>query len=105
MKLACRDCGTVAEPVQVTKGSILIEIVLWLCLLVPGIVYSIWRHASRHDACPACRGTVLLPLDTPVGSQMANHQAPDRALTPRPSPKAVALGRSLGKMFAGKRRT
>jgi len=25
-----------------TRGSILIEIVLWLCFLVPGLIYFIW---------------------------------------------------------------
>ena len=38
----------------VTRGSIWIEIILWLCLIVPGLIYSIWRLTTRRQVCSAC---------------------------------------------------
>ena len=62
----CATCGTTGVPKTVTPGSILIEIILWLFFLVPGLIYSIWRHTKRHQACPACGGTSLLPPESPA---------------------------------------
>lgn len=99
---ACKDCGSIGEPKTVTKGSIWIEVVLWLCFIVPGLIYSIWRHATRHDACRACGSTSIVPLDTPVGRELAERN-PSQAPRPlRPSKNAVAIGRKLGRMFAKK---
>jgi len=36
----------------VTKGHFALEFVLWLCFLVPGIIYSIWRLTTRRETCP-----------------------------------------------------
>jgi hypothetical protein len=68
--LICSACGTVGAAQSVTKGSLLIEIVLWLCFLIPGVFYSIWRLSSRHKACAACGSQNLIPLDSPVGKQL-----------------------------------
>jgi hypothetical protein len=67
----CAACGTVGNVKRVTRGSILIEIVLWLCFLLPGLIYSIWRLTTRHTACGACGGAQLLPLNTPGGQNAA----------------------------------
>lgn len=61
----CTNCGTVAVPKKHTPGSILIEIVLWLCLFVPGIIYSIWRLTARKQVCPSCQAPNMVPLDSP----------------------------------------
>ncbi len=46
----CKECGTVGEPVTITKGSLGTEILLWLCLPLPGMFYTAWRHGSRYNA-------------------------------------------------------
>lgn len=61
----CQSCGTIGHRRLMTRGSILIEIVLWCCFLVPGLLYSLWRHASRYYVCPACGGQVMIPADSP----------------------------------------
>ena len=67
----CTDCGTQAKPRTATPGSIGIEILLWLCFLVPGLIYSAWRmSARRDDACPECGGK-MVSLETPVGARLA----------------------------------
>lgn len=75
-ELICAACGTVGAAKSVTKGSLLIEIVLWLCFLIPGVFYSIWRLSTRHKACVACGSQNLIPLDSPVGKQLQSKYAP-----------------------------
>ena len=62
----CRRCGTIDVPRSHTPGSILIEGVLWLCLLVPGLVYSLWRLSARTKVCKACGSADVIPPDSPV---------------------------------------
>jgi hypothetical protein len=62
----CRDCGTVAPPKKHTPGHFLIEVVLWLCFLVPGIIYSIWRLSARRKACAECGGLAVIPRQSPA---------------------------------------
>lgn len=62
----CMTCGIDAKPKPVTKGSILIEIILWLCFLIPGLIYSIWRSTTRTPSCPSCGGTTMVPSDSPA---------------------------------------
>ena len=69
--IICSSCGTQGKPRTVTKGSIFIEIILWLFMLLPGLIYSIWRLSSRHDACRACGDDNLVPLTSPVGRELA----------------------------------
>lgn len=57
-------------PKTVTKGSFFIELILWLCILIPGLIYSIWRLSSRYKACPACGATNLLPPDSPMAKKI-----------------------------------
>lgn len=73
-KLICPACGYAGSPKTAVKGSILIEIVLWLCFLIPGIIYSLWRSSSRHKACPACGSTNMVPIDSPVGKNLLSDQ-------------------------------
>lgn len=67
----CATCGSVARPWNHTPGSIGIELLLWLCFLLPGVLYSIWRLASRKPACPHCLSHDLLPIDTPRAQHLA----------------------------------
>lgn len=62
----CTACGHAGVPESNTPGSLLIEIVLWCFFLVPGLVYSLWRHAKRHPACAKCGSAALIPPDSPV---------------------------------------
>lgn len=61
----CLQCGTVGKPKKRVKGSIWIEIVLWLFLILPGLIYSIWRLTTKERVCPACGAPNMIPLDSP----------------------------------------
>ena len=99
----CTSCGYVGEPRSITKGSIWIELVLWLCFLLPGLIYSVWRLSSRHEGCPTCGHTTLIPADSPIGQKFirenlpanANSTAPDKR---SPSKAAQGAGKALGRI-------
>ena len=69
-ELLCTNCGYQGKPKLVVKGSILIELVLWICFIIPGLIYSIWRLTTKHKACPSCGAPNMIPLDSPRAQQM-----------------------------------
>ena len=67
----CTSCGSTAPSKTVTRGSFLIEVILWLCFIIPGVLYSLWRLTTRSQACSACGATSLVPADSPMGRKLA----------------------------------
>jgi hypothetical protein len=61
----CQTCGTIATPIRFTKGSFVIEIFLWLLLIVPGLLYSLWRLTTKAWVCPSCGSQDIIPFDSP----------------------------------------
>jgi hypothetical protein len=99
--LVCTNCGHVGDTTTVTKGHFALELVLWLCFLVPGLIYSIWRLTTRHEACPVCGNASLLPRSAPMAQKFLRDNLPDKLVpvaepTRAPSKKAISVGRSLG---------
>lgn len=81
-RLFCTSCGSQGEGRTRTRGSFLIEIVLWLCLIVPGLIYSIWRMTTKARVCEACGASTLVPADSPMAMKMRRelgHEAPPKA--------------------------
>jgi len=102
-RLLCRNCGWNGDqPAAETPGSFRIELLLWLILIVPGLIYSLWRISTRRDVCPLCRSHELLPADSPIGRKLAAELGLEMSLAApvsAPAARAVALGRKLGRMF------
>ena len=70
-KEICANCGHIGQARKVTRGSFLMELVLWLCFIVPGLIYSIWRMTSKQLACPQCHASAtMIPLDSPRGKKL-----------------------------------
>lgn len=103
--VVCKQCGHYGEPERETKGSFWIEVVLWLCFLVPGLIYSIWRINSRHDVCAKCGSSDLIPADTPLGRKLMHEVAPPGSVAVLAKPYRPTSGRKgglawkLGKFF------
>lgn len=100
-KVVCTACGYVGEPTTVTKGNFGIELILWLCFLIPGLIYSIWRLSSRHEACPSCKSSSLIPAESPMAKKFLRDNLPEQAVLAEeparpPSKTAQAAGRALG---------
>ncbi len=53
-RMLCTECGQTDRPNTLIGGSDLLELVLWACFLVPGLVYCGWRHSARCKACAHC---------------------------------------------------
>src|SRR5574344_2760961 len=64
-KLVCTQCGHVGDSKSKIKGSGLIELVLWLFMILPGVIYSIWRRSSPDNICSVCGNKSLIPIDSP----------------------------------------
>lgn len=53
-KIKCPNCKYEGRGKIMTRGSILIEIILWLFFIIPGLIYSAWRLSTRYLGCPKC---------------------------------------------------
>lgn len=62
----CMVCGVEAPTKSSTRGSMMIELVLWLCFIVPGLVYSLWRLSSRRQVCSSCGAETLIQVNSPA---------------------------------------
>lgn len=62
----CTSCGSEGPSSTQTRGSIWIEVILWLCFLIPGVIYSIWRLTTRRQVCSTCGASSLVPPGSPV---------------------------------------
>ena len=87
-QLICSSCGHVGDTKKAVKGSLGVEIFLWLCFIIPGIIYSLWRQSTYHKACPVCGNTNLIPVDSPVGQRLMKEQGK----TPEEIQTAVVAG-------------
>jgi hypothetical protein len=66
----CLQCGSVGATKRFMKGSIVTELFLWLFFLLPGLIYSIWRHASVAQVCTKCGSSNVIPLDSPIAKNL-----------------------------------
>jgi hypothetical protein len=67
----CTKCRSQVVPRSIKPGSAGVELVFWFLLILPGVIYSIWRITSRYLGCPTCFAKNLLPLDSPAGRTLA----------------------------------
>ena len=58
----CMNCKAYS-PFARNKGSGWIELILWLCYIVPGVIYSIWRRTGNNKLCPVCKQATLITAE------------------------------------------
>ena len=67
----CTSCGSEETATRRRRGNGFVELVLWLALLVPGILYTAWRNMGDPvTSCYVCGHQTTIPLHTPVGRRM-----------------------------------
>lgn len=62
----CKACGFVGRRKKITRGSFFIEAILWLCFLVPGMIYTVWRLTTKQLVCSHCGSSDIIPTDSPI---------------------------------------
>jgi hypothetical protein len=68
----CKKCGNVGPTKRIMKGSFVMEVVLWFLLLLPGLIYSVWRLTTKGRGCPVCGSEDVIPADSPLANNNAN---------------------------------
>jgi hypothetical protein len=69
----CRNCEQLVSPNTGRQGSCLIEIVLWLLFLIPGLIYTLWRFSRSNQTCPVCGAVnTMVPANTQAGREIAS---------------------------------
>lgn len=83
----CTVCGAVGNTKRHMKGSLLTELFLGCFFLIPGLIYSIWRHTTVAQVCRNCGSPAVIPLSSPFAQQTlaARGTTPGQVLSPRPS--------------------
>ncbi|MFC2158529.1 hypothetical protein ACFLT9_11890 [Acidobacteriota bacterium] len=65
----CPYCGHLGKPQVVKPGTTLSEILLWCCLLFPGLVYTIWRQTLKRSRCPNCTTRRMIQIKSELGQR------------------------------------
>jgi hypothetical protein len=65
----CTTCGYFGKAKRRAKGSLTLEVVLWLVLIIPGAIYSLWRSFNIENVCEKCGSTNVIPADSPVAQR------------------------------------
>jgi flagellar basal body-associated protein FliL len=73
-RLVCLSCGFIGYPESKKMGTVLITIVLLCFFILPGLIYMLWRGSSRHNVCPSCGATNLVPITSPAGIKALESQ-------------------------------
>jgi hypothetical protein len=69
--VVCKNCGwSGAKGKKQVRGSLFFELILWLFLIVPGVIYSIWRLTTKETVCPTCGKPELIPATSPMGKEL-----------------------------------
>jgi hypothetical protein len=64
-KWYCPTCGYVGGRASYTKGSLGMAVLLYLLMILPGVLYSVWRLTSKYEGCPKCQAPQMIPADSP----------------------------------------
>jgi len=68
----CTKCGFSGKMRSKPRGSGAVELLLWLCFLLPGLIYSAWRGGKKIYTCPSCSSNDIIPLDSPAGKKLSD---------------------------------
>ena len=97
----CTSCGYIGEMKTIAKGSTDIEVILWFCFLIPGLIYSIWRFRSRHEICLICDRATIIPADSPKAKQIIRENQAAKTLVTsqdlkQPSKATIGVAKAVG---------
>jgi hypothetical protein len=84
----CRFCGYEGKAKKHLRGSGKLEWIIWLTLLFPGPLYSIWRRVGVPRNCPHCKKEGMVKLNSDEGWVVKQKLEQELGIfTPSPSAK------------------
>lgn len=72
----CKHCGFIGVPETYRPGSVGLEVLLFLFLILPWIIYRAVRLSKKYDGCPRCGTPHMIPADSPLSPVAANYTMP-----------------------------
>ena len=84
----CTYCGYKGYPILVPSGHIFFEVVLWLCYILPGVIYSVWRRVRPKEVCPECNHPSMISAYSAKARQMMALANIDHVSKKIPLPKS-----------------
>jgi hypothetical protein len=72
--VVCKACEMTGTPRSITPGSMGMEVLLWLCFLLPGMLYSTYRISKRYKGCAHCGSADIVPIESPAGQNILRAQ-------------------------------
>ncbi len=70
-KYVCSSCSYKEKPMTWRPGSVKLEIVLWICGIIPGLLYTIWRNYRSVLVCPNCETATMISTKTSYGQRLS----------------------------------
>jgi len=72
----CLQCGGTPDRLKTrTRGSFRMEVFLWFILIIPGLIYSMWRLTSKAKVCPVCSSESVIPASSPIAVEALKNRA------------------------------
>ena len=96
MKTICKSCGSTDGTKKQMPGSIIIELILWLMFVIPGLIYTIWRYNATVRVCRDCGSRDVIPMKSPLGQQVVAQVREFKAANPEKPSSALRFGNWIG---------
>jgi hypothetical protein len=78
----CMACGDdfKSSSDKPLRGNTVIEVILWICYLIPGVIYSYWRRSEKFKSvCPVCHSNQVVPITSKAA--IAHAKSLEKAMT------------------------
>lgn len=69
-KMFCKECYEVAVPKTVTPGYFIIELVAWCFMVLPGLLYTMYRISNKKKVCAHCGSESVIKADSFLAKKM-----------------------------------
>ena len=69
-KKICTQCGHYGRVTMKNRGSVILLLFLFLCFVVPGVLYLLYMLTGHTEHCRQCGQTTLIKPDSPAGREL-----------------------------------
>lgn len=77
----CKNCNLTVYPIPKRRGNTLLQVILFLFFIIPGIIYTIWRLGGYKIVCPRCKKSNLVEMATKEKPKVATF--PEQKTVPK----------------------